>query len=127
MSFSYKPVLLKAIFDHIDSDGKVRVIDIVNYFIDFYEERKENGYDSIYCVDVSDPNNIVLLMESSRQSEMTGERGLGTVQGVDAKLYSSAFEAFETEGSKAADETFFQQLHVTDFDVFYYMAYKPGH
>ena len=43
MSFSYKPVLLKAIFDHIDSDGKVRVIDIVNYFIDFYEERKENG------------------------------------------------------------------------------------
>ena len=91
----------------------------------FDEERKENGYDSIYCVDVSDPNNIVLLMESSRQSEMTGERGLGTVQGVDAKLYSSAFEAFETEGSKAADETFFEQLHVTDFDVFYYMAYKP--
>jgi serine phosphatase RsbU (regulator of sigma subunit) len=91
----------------------------------FDEERKENGYDSIYCVDVSDPNNIVLLMESSRQSEMTGERGLGTVQGVDAKLYSSAFEAFETEGSKAADETFFQQLHVRDYDTFYYMAYKP--
>ena len=43
MSFSYEPVLLKAIFDHIDSDGKIRVIDIVNYFIDFYEERKENG------------------------------------------------------------------------------------
>ena len=91
----------------------------------FDEERKENGYDSIYCVDVSDPNNIVLLMESSRQSEMTGERGLGTVQGVDAELYSSAFEAFETEGSKAADETFFQQLHVRDYDTFYYMAYKP--
>ena len=91
----------------------------------FDEERKENGYDSIYCVDVSDPNNIVLLMESSRQSEMTGERGLGTVQGVDAKLYSRAFEAFETEGSKAADETFFQQLHVRDYDTFYYMAYKP--
>ena len=91
----------------------------------FDEERKENGYDSIYCVDVSDPNNIVLLMESSRQSEMTGDRGLGTVQGVDAELYSSAFEAFETEGSKAADETFFQQLHVRDYDTFYYMAYKP--
>ena len=91
----------------------------------FDEERKENGYDSIYCVDVSDPNNIVLLMESSRQSEMTGERGLGTDQGVDAKLYSRAFEAFETEGSKAADETFFQQLHVRDYDTFYYMAYKP--
>lgn len=43
MSFSYKPVLLKAIFDHMDSDGRVRICDIVSYFIDFYEERKEAG------------------------------------------------------------------------------------
>ncbi len=43
MSFSYKPVLLKAIFDHIDEAGKVRVCDIVSYFIDFYEGRKEKG------------------------------------------------------------------------------------
>lgn len=43
MSFSYKPLLLKAIFDHIDADGRVRICDIVNYFIDFYEERKDKG------------------------------------------------------------------------------------
>lgn len=43
MSFSYKPVLLKAVFDHVDEDGKIRIVDIVNYFIDFYEERKDNG------------------------------------------------------------------------------------
>ena len=43
MSFSYKPVLLKAIFDHIDEDGKVRICDIVSYFISFYEDRKEKG------------------------------------------------------------------------------------
>lgn len=43
MSFSYKPVLLKAILDHIDSDGRVRICDIVSYFIDIYEERKEAG------------------------------------------------------------------------------------
>lgn len=43
MSFSYKPVLLKAIFDHMDSDGRVRICDIVSYFIDFHEERKEAG------------------------------------------------------------------------------------
>ncbi len=43
MSFSYKPVLLKAIFEHMDSEGRVRICDVVSYFIDFYEERKENG------------------------------------------------------------------------------------
>ena len=43
MSFSYKPVLLKAIFNHIDEDGKVRLADVVNYFIDFYEKRKNSG------------------------------------------------------------------------------------
>lgn len=43
MSFSYKPVLLKAIFDHMDSSGRVRICDMVSYFIDFYEERKELG------------------------------------------------------------------------------------
>lgn len=43
MSFSYKPVLLKAVFEHADYDGKIRVCDIVNYFINFYNGRKENG------------------------------------------------------------------------------------
>ena len=43
MSFSYKPVLLKAIFDYIDDEGNVRICDIVDYFKEFYETRKENG------------------------------------------------------------------------------------
>lgn len=43
MSYSYKPVLLKAIFDHIDDKGRVRVEDLVDYFIDFYMDRKEKG------------------------------------------------------------------------------------
>ena len=43
MSFSYKPVLLKAIFDFIDENGKIQVCDIVDYFIEFYEDRKERG------------------------------------------------------------------------------------
>jgi superfamily II DNA or RNA helicase len=43
MSYSYKPVLLKAIFDHIDKEGKVRICDIVSYFMDFFETRKEQG------------------------------------------------------------------------------------
>ena len=43
MSFSYKPVLLKAIFEYIDEDGKVKIADVVNYFIEFYEDRKSKG------------------------------------------------------------------------------------
>jgi hypothetical protein len=54
MSFSYKPVLLKAMFDHVDENGRVRVEDIVDYFMDFYRDRKDRGLivekrTSIYC------------------------------------------------------------------------------
>lgn len=54
MSFSYKPVLLKAMFEHLDESGRVRVEDIVDYFIDFYNSRKQQGLvverkSSIYC------------------------------------------------------------------------------
>ena len=43
MSFSYKPVLLKAMFEHVDENGRVLVADIVNYFMDFYSARKEKS------------------------------------------------------------------------------------
>ena len=39
MSFSYKPVLLKAIYEYMDSNGRVALPDVVDYFIDFYEDR----------------------------------------------------------------------------------------
>lgn len=56
MSFSYKPVLLKAMFEHVDENGRVLVEDIVNYFMDFYRVRKEKGLvvekkSSLYCKD----------------------------------------------------------------------------
>nr|WP_300005266.1 DEAD/DEAH box helicase family protein [Tissierella sp.] len=43
MSYSYKPVLLKGIFEYIDKSGKIRIEDLVNYFIDYYETRREEG------------------------------------------------------------------------------------
>ena len=43
MSYSYKPVLLKAIFANSDENGKIFINDIVDYFIDYYTTRKENG------------------------------------------------------------------------------------
>jgi len=56
MSYSYKPVLLKAMLNHVRDDGKVLVEDIINYFIDFYQARKAKGLivekkSSLYCRD----------------------------------------------------------------------------
>lgn len=56
MSFSYKPVLLKAMLTHADENGRVLVEDIVDYFMDFYRARKEKGLvvekpQSLYCKD----------------------------------------------------------------------------
>ncbi|MFZ3102681.1 MAG: DEAD/DEAH box helicase family protein [Desulfitobacteriaceae bacterium] len=56
MAFSYKPVLLKAMLEHVDENGRVLVEDIVNYFMDFYSARKEKGLvvekkQSIFCKD----------------------------------------------------------------------------
>ena len=54
MSFSYKPLLLKAMLRHVDENGRVLVEDIVNYFMDYYRDREEKGLivekkSSIYC------------------------------------------------------------------------------
>ncbi len=56
MSFSYKPVLLKAMLKHVDENGRVLVEDMVNYFMEFYSVRKEKGLvvekkQSIFCKD----------------------------------------------------------------------------
>ena len=43
MSYSYKPVLVKALFANMDENGRANISDIVNYFISFYEDRKQKG------------------------------------------------------------------------------------
>ena len=43
MSYSYKPVLIKAILAHADSSGRVKIDDIVSYFRSFYEDRRAAG------------------------------------------------------------------------------------
>ncbi len=44
MSYSYKPVLLKAIFANTDNKGRVKLDDISAYFKCFYEERRNAGH-----------------------------------------------------------------------------------
>lgn len=43
MSASYKPVLLKGMLSEADSKGRVLIEDLVDYFIDYYEDRKSRG------------------------------------------------------------------------------------
>lgn len=43
ISYSYKPVLLLAMLENADERGRVRIEDIIDYFIYFYEERKKRG------------------------------------------------------------------------------------
>lgn len=43
MSYSYKPVLLKAILDYADDKGRIKLPDIASYFRAFYENRRSSG------------------------------------------------------------------------------------
>ena len=43
MSYSYKPVLLKAILEHADAAGRVKISDIVDYYRRYYEGRRTAG------------------------------------------------------------------------------------
>ena len=43
MSYSYKPVLLKAIITNADSKGRIKLEDIVSYFKSYYESRRKNN------------------------------------------------------------------------------------
>ena len=43
MSYSYKPVLIKAVVEYADNKGRVKLDDIVSYFKKYYENRRESG------------------------------------------------------------------------------------
>jgi superfamily II DNA or RNA helicase len=43
MSYSYKPVLIKAVLSYADTKGRVRLADIAEYFRQFYESRRQAG------------------------------------------------------------------------------------
>lgn len=54
MSFSYKPVLVLAMLENADDSGRVRIKDLVDFFINYYSNRKNEGLfvekkSSIFC------------------------------------------------------------------------------
>lgn len=76
MSYSYKPVLLKAIFEHTDGKGKIKIEDIVDYFIDFYEDRRSKG------LAIEKKNSIYYRGDYTRKS-------------VERNILSNPFKRFE--------------------------------
>lgn len=76
MSYSYKPVLLKAIYEYMDSNGRVALPDVVDYFIDFYEDRKAHG------MITEKPNSIY-------------QKGGYTRKDVEKNVLSNPFKRFE--------------------------------
>ena len=76
MSFSYKPVRLKAIYEYMDSNGRVALPDVVDYFIDFYEDRKAHG------MIAEKPNSIY-------------QRGGYTKKDAEKNILSNPFKRFE--------------------------------
>ena len=43
MSYSYKPILIMAILEYADSDGRVNLADIVSYFRRYFDVRRKAG------------------------------------------------------------------------------------
>lgn len=76
MSYSYKPVLLKAILKHADKNGRVKIEGIVSYFKSFYEDRRAAG------LIVEKPNSIFA-------------KGGYTDKEAERNILSNSFKRFE--------------------------------
>lgn len=76
MSYSYKPVLLCAMLKYAHEDGTVAVDDIVDYFINFYKDRKLRG------LPVEKPNSLFCREEYTEKE-------------VERNIFSNPFKRFE--------------------------------
>ncbi|MEE1320996.1 MAG: DEAD/DEAH box helicase [Acutalibacteraceae bacterium] len=104
MSYSYKPVLLKAIFAHADTKGRVKISDIVDYFRSFYEARR----------------NAELIVEKANSIYAKGNY---MDKDVERNILSNPFKRFEdmnmmrhtkTLGMVEVDSTVWKRLSADD-------------
>ena len=123
MSYSYKPVLLKAILSLADNKGRVKLSDIVDYFRKFYEARRAAGLvvekaNSIYArgdyTDAQAQRNI-LSNPFKRFEDMQmlhHTRTLGVVQ-VDESVWKKLTQEEKREIQRICDEkleSYFERL-----------------
>lgn len=114
MSYSYKPVLLKAIFEYADDKGRINLSDIVSYFKKYYEYRREKGLkvekgNSIYAKGDSTDKSVErnILMNPFKRFEdmqiMRHTKTLGVVE-VDGAVWKSLSDNEKAEIVQVCDE-----------------------
>ncbi len=77
MDHSYKPVFLKGVLKRVDSKGRVRIDDLVEFFKSFYSDRRERGL-------VVEKKNSLFAREGYTDKE------------VEYSILSNPFRRFET-------------------------------
>ena len=114
MSYSYKPVLIKAILLYADDKGRVKLDDIVAYFKSFYEDRRAAGLvvekkNSIFAKDGytdKDAQRNILSNPFKRFEDMQMLRHtktLGIIQ-VDEAVWKHLSAEDKTEVATICDE-----------------------
>ena len=114
MSYSYKPVLIKAILLYADDKGRVKLDDIVAYFKSFYEDRRAAGLvvekkNSIFAKDGytdKDAQRNILSNPFKRFEDMKMLRHtktLGIIQ-VDEAVWKHLSAEDKTEVATICDE-----------------------
>lgn len=114
MSYSYKPVLIKAILEHADSKGRVKLDDITSYFRSFYENRRSAGLpvekgNSIFAkggyTDKEAQRNILAnpFKRFEDMQMLRHTKTLGIVE-VEPTVWKSLTEEEKTEISRICNE-----------------------
>lgn len=114
MSYSYKPVLIKAVLACADDKGRVKLGDIVAYFRDFYEQRRAAGLvvekaNSIYAkggYTDTDAERNILANPFKRFEDMQMTRHtktLGIVE-VDGAVWKNLSQEEKTEIERICDQ-----------------------
>ncbi len=114
MSYSYKPVLIKAILKNADSKGRIKLDDISAYFKDYYEGRRNVGLvveksNSIFAkggyTDKEAQRNILAnpFKRFQDMQMLRHTKTLGIVE-VEPTVWKNLTEAEKSEIEKICDE-----------------------
>ena len=114
MSYSYKPVLLKAILTYADASGRVKISDIVSFFFSFYQERRSRGliiekpksvFTKTSC-SYKEAEKVILIYPYKRFEDMNMLRHtktLGVVE-VDSSVWKKLTDAEKKRIEDICDE-----------------------
>lgn len=114
MSYSYKPIFIKAFFDHMDEDGRARLEDVVMEFAAYYEGRMERGLiaEKKPCIFTKggytdkDVEKLILGMPFKRFEDMhfiTHSKVFGLLQ-LDSNIFKRLTDAEKKDIYKWCDQ-----------------------